>query len=118
MIAAPWLLAEVPPRLLPARQLMAFSLGTHIVLVPLGMALPFITLLMHYRYLRSGDPVAGLLARRWSAVMAVQFAVGVVTGTVLSFEPGLLWPGLMGRWGDVFGLGFGVEAIRRRCSRG
>jgi len=110
MTAATELLAEVPPQLLPARQLMAFSLGTHILLVPLGVALPFITLLMHYRYLRSGDPVAGLLARRWSAVMAVQFAVGVVTGTVLSFELGLLWPGLMGRWGDVFGLGFGVEA--------
>ncbi|MEN3585136.1 cytochrome ubiquinol oxidase subunit I [Streptomyces sp. ZYX-F-203] len=89
---------------------MAFSLGTHIMLVPLGVALPFITLLMHYRHLRHGDPVAGLLARRWSAVMALQFAVGVVTGTVLSFELGLLWPGLMGRWGDVFGLGFGVEA--------
>ncbi|MFI6353800.1 cytochrome ubiquinol oxidase subunit I [Streptomyces sp. NPDC050743] len=51
-----------------------------------------------------------LLARRWSAVMAVQFAIGVVTGTVPSFEFGLLWPGMMGRWGDVFGIGFGVEA--------
>lgn len=42
--------------------------------------------------------------------MAVQFAIGIITGTVLSFEFGLLWPGMMGRWGDVFGLGFGVEA--------
>ncbi|WP_079175301.1 cytochrome ubiquinol oxidase subunit I [Streptomyces malaysiense] len=89
---------------------MAFSLGVHILMVPFGVALPFITLLMHFRALRTGDPVAWLLARRWSAVMAVQFAVGVVTGTVLSFEFGLLWPGMMGRWGDVFGLGFGVEA--------
>ncbi|WP_240134664.1 cytochrome ubiquinol oxidase subunit I [Streptomyces sp. MUM 178J] len=104
------LLAQTPPQLLPARELMAFTLGTHILLVPLGVALPFITLLMHWRALRTGEPAAWLLARRWSAVMAVQFAVGVVTGTVLSFELGLLWPGLMGRWGDVFGLGFGVEA--------
>nr|WP_286260284.1 cytochrome ubiquinol oxidase subunit I [Streptomyces graminofaciens] len=89
---------------------MAFTLGTHILLVPFGVALPAITLLMHYRGLRKGDAVALLLARRWSAVMAVQFAIGIVTGTVLSFEFGLLWPGLMGRWGDVFGLGFGVEA--------
>ncbi|MCH0540358.1 cytochrome ubiquinol oxidase subunit I [Streptomyces sp. MUM 203J] len=89
---------------------MAFSLGTHIILVPLGVSFPFITLLMHVRGLRRGDAVALQLARRWSVVMAVQFAVGVVTGTVLSLEFGLLWPGLMGRWGDVFGIGFGVEA--------
>ena len=103
-------LADGPPQLLPARELMAFTLGSHILLVPFGVALPAITLLMHYRGLRKGDAVALLLARRWSAVMAVQFAIGIVTGTVLSFELGLLWPGMMGRWGDVFGLGFGVEA--------
>lgn len=105
-------LAEAPPpaQLLPARELMAFTLGSHILLVPFGVALPAITLLMHYRGLRKGDPVALQLARRWSAVMAVQFAIGIVTGTVLSFEFGLLWPHMMGRWGDVFGLGFGIEA--------
>ncbi|MER5182326.1 cytochrome ubiquinol oxidase subunit I [Streptomyces sp. NPDC002896] len=103
-------LADAPPQLLPARQLMAFTLASHILLVPFGVALPAITLLMHYRGLRKGDAIALLLARRWSAVMAVQFAIGIVTGTVLSFEFGLLWPGMMGRWGDVFGLGFGVEA--------
>ncbi|WP_030766372.1 cytochrome ubiquinol oxidase subunit I [Streptomyces sp. NRRL F-2664] len=104
------LAADAPAQLLPARQLMAFTLASHIILVPMGVALPFITLLMHYRGIRRNDPTALLLARRWSAVMAVQFAVGVVTGTVLSFEFGLLWPGLMGKWGDVFGIGFGVEA--------
>ncbi|MFF4399556.1 cytochrome ubiquinol oxidase subunit I [Streptomyces sp. NPDC001480] len=103
-------LADVPPQTLPARSLMAFTLASHIVLVPLGVALPLITLIMHGYGLRRGDPTALLLARRWSAVMAVQFAIGVVTGTVLSFEFGLLWPGMMGRWGDVFGIGFGVEA--------
>ncbi|MEU0069877.1 cytochrome ubiquinol oxidase subunit I [Streptomyces sp. NPDC006332] len=103
-------LADGPAQLLPARELMAFTLGSHILLVPFGVALPAITLLMHYRGLRKGDAVALLLARRWSSVMAVQFAIGIVTGTVLSFEFGLLWPGMMGRWGDVFGLGFGIEA--------
>ncbi|MEU8518838.1 cytochrome ubiquinol oxidase subunit I [Streptomyces sp. NBC_01216] len=102
--------ADAPSQLLPARELMAFTLGAHILLVPFGVALPAFTLLMHHRGLRRADPVALKLARRWSAVMAVQFAVGVVTGTVLSFELGLLWPGMLGRWGDVFGLGFGVEA--------
>lgn len=104
------LLAGAPAQLLPARSLMAFTLASHIVLVPFGVALPLITLIMHGRGLRRNDPTALLLARRWSAVMAVQFAIGVVTGTVLSFEFGLLWPGMMGRWGDVFGIGFGVEA--------
>ncbi len=110
MDTATRLLADAPAQLLPARELMAFTLASHIMLVPFGVALPFITLVMHHRGLRRNDPTALLLARRWSAVMAVQFAVGVVTGTVLSFEFGLLWPGMMGRWGDVFGLGFGVEA--------
>ncbi|MFC8447469.1 cytochrome ubiquinol oxidase subunit I [Kitasatospora sp. NPDC057223] len=110
MNTAAHLLANTPAQLLPARELMAFTLASHILLVPLGVALPFVTLVMHHRGLRKADPTALLLARRWSAVMAVQFAVGIVTGTVLSFEFGLLWPGMMGRWGDVFGLGFGVEA--------
>ncbi|BDM68736.1 cytochrome ubiquinol oxidase subunit I [Streptomyces nigrescens] len=104
------LLADAPAQMLPARSLMAFTLASHIILVPLGVALPLITLIMHGYGLRRNDPTALLLARRWSAVMAVQFAIGVVTGTVLSFEFGLLWPGMMGRWGDVFGIGFGVEA--------
>jgi cytochrome bd ubiquinol oxidase subunit I len=107
---AAFVLADTPPQVAPARELMAFTLATHIIIVPLGVALPFITLVMHYRGLRAKDPVALLLARRWSAVMSVQLAIGVVTGTVLSFEFGLLWPRMMGRWGDVFGLGFGVEA--------
>ncbi|MFE2100815.1 MULTISPECIES: cytochrome ubiquinol oxidase subunit I [unclassified Streptomyces] len=104
------LLADTPAQMLPARSQMAFTLASHIILVPLGVALPLITLIMHGYGLRRGDETALLLARRWSAVMAVQFAIGVVTGTVLSFEFGLLWPGMMGRWGDVFGIGFGVEA--------
>ncbi len=110
MLSTAALLANnAPAQLLPARELMAFTLASHILLVPFGVALPFITLLMHHRGLRRNDAVALQLARRWSAVMAVQFAVGVVTGSVLSFEFGLLWPGMMGRWGDVFGLGFGIE---------
>ena len=110
MNTAAALFTNPPAQMLPARELMAFTLATHIIIVPLGVALPFITLIMHYRGLRKKDPVALLLARRWSAVMAVQFAIGIITGTVLSFEFGLLWPKMMGRWGDVFGLGFGVEA--------
>ena len=89
---------------------MAFTLGFHILLVPLGVAFPAITVIANWRGVRKRDDVALLLARRWSKVMAVTFAVGAISGTVLSFELGLLWPGLMGTYGDVFGLPFDIEA--------
>ena len=63
-------------QLLPAREQMAFTLMVHVILVPLGVALPFITLVMNYKGVRRADPVAIQLARRWSSVMAVQFAIG------------------------------------------
>ena len=99
----------VASALLPSRIQMAFTLGYHILLVPLGVALPTLTLLMEGIGLWRNDATALLLARRWSVVMAVQFAVGAVTGTILSFEFGLLWPKMLGRFGAAFGLGFAIE---------
>src|SRR5436305_1323713 len=90
---------------------MGFTLGFHIVLASMGIAFPAIALIANWIGLRRGDPVALELARRWSKVMAVLFAVGAVSGTVLSFEMGLLWPGLMRRYGDVFGIGFAIEGL-------
>jgi cytochrome d ubiquinol oxidase subunit I len=97
--------------LLAARELMAFTLGFHIVLSCLGVALPAIILTANYIGLRRGDEDAMRLARRWSKAMAVTFAVGAVTGTVLSFEFGLLWPEFMRRFGDAFGIAFAIEGI-------
>ncbi len=105
------LMAAEPPQLLPARMQMAFTLGIHVILVPFGVAFPFIILIANYRGIRKGDEVALLLAQRWSKVAAVLFAVGVVTGTVLSFEMGLLWPGLMKNFGAAFGIPFMLEGI-------
>lgn len=90
---------------------MAFTLATHILLVPLGVAMPTLTLLMEGIGLARKDPIALKIARRWSVVMAVQFAVGAVTGTILSFEFGILWPRMMGRFGAAFGLGFAIEGL-------
>ncbi len=90
---------------------MALSLGWHIVLACFGVAFPAMIFVVHRRGLRRADPVALGLARRWSKVAAVLFAVGAVSGTVLSFEMGLLWPGLMGRFGDVLGLPFAFEGL-------
>jgi cytochrome bd ubiquinol oxidase subunit I len=100
-----------PPGLLPAREQMALSLGWHIVLACFGVAFPTMIFVLHRRGIVRDDPVALDLARRWSKVSAVLFAIGAVSGTVLSFEMGLLWPGLMGRFGDVLGLPFAFEGI-------
>src|ERR671921_3018985 len=104
-------LAADPPQLLPAREQMAFTLGFHIILVPFGVAFTFLMLIANYRGIRRADETALLLARRWSQVAGVLFAVGAVSGTVLSFELGLLWPGLMGRYGAAFGIPFAVEGL-------
>jgi cytochrome bd ubiquinol oxidase subunit I len=108
-----WIVSSAadPSQLLPAREQMAFTLGFHIILVPFGVAFTFITMIANYRGLRRDDAEALLLAKRWSQVAAVLFAVGAVSGTVLSFEMGLLWPGLMGRYGAAYGLPFSVEGI-------
>jgi cytochrome bd ubiquinol oxidase subunit I len=94
-----------------ARSQMAFTLGFHIVLASLGVALPALMLIANYRGLRHNDPDALKLAQRWSKATAVTFAVGAVTGTVLSFEFGLLWPAFTGRFGEVFGVLFAIEGI-------
>ena len=90
---------------------MAFTLGFHIILASLGVALPALMLIANYRGLRRDDPDALKLAQRWSKATAVTFAVGAVTGTVLSFEFGLLWPAFTGRFGEVFGVLFAIEGL-------
>jgi cytochrome bd ubiquinol oxidase subunit I len=95
----------------PARAQMATTLGFHIILACFGIALPTIVLIAEYIGLKRSDAVAMTLARRWSQALGVLVAVGAVTGTVLSFEMGLLWPGLMRRYGAVIGLPFSLEGI-------
>src|SRR5436190_1327199 len=104
-------LLAVASQLTPARSQMGFTLGFHIVLASLGVAFPALMLIANYIGLRRKDPVALELAQRWSKVAAVTFAVGAVTGTVLSFEFGLLWPEFTKRFGQVFGILFTIEGI-------
>jgi cytochrome bd ubiquinol oxidase subunit I len=104
-------LAASASNLLAAREQMAFTLAFHIVLSCLGVALPAIVLVANYIGLKKGDEAAIELAKRWSKAMAVTFAVGAVTGTVLSFEFGLLWPQFMNRFGAAFGVAFAIEGI-------
>jgi cytochrome bd ubiquinol oxidase subunit I len=96
--------------LLPARYQMAVSLGWHILIAAFGVAFPAIIFVAHRRGLR-GDPAGLVLAQRWAKVSGVLFALGAVSGTILSFELGLLWPGMMGTFGDVIGPAFAWEGL-------
>src|SRR5215217_1621828 len=99
------------PDALEARRMQALSLAVHIPIVCFGIAFPAMFLFVHGLYLRTGKPHYKALAKRWSKVSLMIFAIGVVTGTILSFEFGLLWPDFMATFGDVFGLAFGLEGI-------
>jgi len=90
---------------------MALSLGFHIVFAEIGIAMPLLMVLAEWRWQRSGDPVYLQLARRWAKGTAVLFAVGAVSGTVLSFELGLLWPEFMRLAGPVVGIPFSLEGF-------
>jgi cytochrome bd ubiquinol oxidase subunit I len=97
--------------LLEARQMQAMSFAMHIPIVCFGIAFPALVMFVEWLHLRTGDPLYRTLAKRWSKVMAALFAVGVVTGTILSFELGVLWPNFMATFADVFGLGFTLEGF-------
>src|SRR5688572_11411991 len=90
---------------------MAFSLGFHIIFAAVGIAMPLLMVLAEIRYRQSGDPEWLTLARRWSKGTAVFFAVGAVSGTVLSFELGLLFPRFMEHAGPLVGMPFSLEGF-------
>jgi cytochrome d ubiquinol oxidase subunit I len=104
-------IADAGSNLLAARNQMGFTLGFHIVLACFGVAFPLMMLIAEYRGRKRNDEAALRLARNWSKAVAVLFAVGAVSGTVLSFEFGLLWPRFMDRFGDAFGIAFAIEGI-------
>jgi cytochrome bd ubiquinol oxidase subunit I len=97
--------------LLAARSQMAMSLGFHIVFAVVGMALPVLMAMAEWRWLRTGNDACRLLAQRWAKGAAILFAVGAVSGTVLSFELGLLWPHFMERAGPLIGMPFSLEGV-------
>jgi cytochrome d ubiquinol oxidase subunit I len=97
--------------LLAARTQMAVSLGFHIVFAEIGIAMPLLMVLAEWRWRRTGDDAWLELARRWAKGTAILFAVGAVSGTVLSFELGLLWPGFMRFAGAMIGMPFSLEGF-------
>jgi cytochrome bd ubiquinol oxidase subunit I len=97
--------------LLQARQMQALSFAVHIPLVACGISFPVMVLIAEWLGHRVGDQLYLTLARRWTRIMVALFAVGVITGTVLSFEMGVLWPNFTGTFGSVVGLGFAIEGF-------
>jgi cytochrome d ubiquinol oxidase subunit I len=94
-----------------ARAQMGISLAFHIVFAAAGVALPLFMVLADLRHLRTGDPEYLLLSRRLAKGTSILFAVGAVSGTVLSFELGLLWPRFMQSFGEAIGLPFALEGF-------
>src|ERR1700686_2590914 len=99
------------PNILAARSQMAMSLAFHIIFSCIGIAMPLLMVVAEWRHRRTGDAVYLLLARRWATGTAIMFAVGAVSGTVLSFELGLLWPHFMGWAGAIIGMPFSLEGF-------
>jgi cytochrome bd ubiquinol oxidase subunit I len=97
--------------LLAARSQMAMSLAFHIIFASIGIAMPLLMVIAEWCWLRSGEAVYLQLAKRWAKGTAILFAVGAVSGTVLSFELGLLWPGFMGYAGAIIGMPFSLEGF-------
>lgn len=95
--------------ILAARLQMALSLGFHIIFACIGMVMPFFMAVSHFIWLRTGNPLYKNLTRAWSKGVAIFFATGAVSGTMLSFELGLLWPGFMKHAGPIFGMPFSLE---------
>lgn len=92
-----------------ARSQMAMSLGFHIVFACVGMVMPFFMAISHYKYLKTGNETYKGLTKAWSKGVAILFATGAVSGTMLSFELGLLWPKFMEHAGPIFGMPFSLE---------
>jgi len=97
--------------LVAARLQMGMSLAFHIVFAVIGIAMPVLMVVAEQRWQRTREPVYLDLARRWARGTAILFAVGAVSGTVLSFELGLLWPGFMRFAGPIIGMPFSLEGF-------
>ena len=96
---------------LAARSQMALSLGFHIIYSCIGMVMPVFMAVSHYKWIKTGDSVYKNVTQGWSKGVAIFFATGAVSGTMLSFELGLLWPKFMAHAGPIFGMPFSLEGV-------
>ena len=92
-----------------ARSQMAMSMAFHIIFACVGLVMPFLMAFAHWKYLKTKNEIYKGLTKAWSKGVAILFATGAVSGTMLSFELGLLWPGFMKHAGPIFGMPFSLE---------
>jgi cytochrome bd ubiquinol oxidase subunit I len=92
-----------------ARLTMAISLGFHIIFACIGMTMPFLMVISHWKWIKTKDDIYLQLTKTWAKGVAIFFAIGAVSGTALSFELGLLWPGFMKHAGAIIGMPFSWE---------
>src|SRR2546427_10913571 len=97
--------------LLAARSQMGISLAFHIIFALVGIGMPLLMVVAERRWLITRDEIYLELAQRWAKGTAILFAVGAVSGTVLSFELGLVWPGFMQHAGAIIGMPFSLEGF-------
>lgn len=97
--------------LFTARAQMGLSLAFHIIFAVIGMGMPVLMVIAEWLYHKKKNPIYLELAKRWSKGVAIMFAVGAVSGTILSFELGLLWPDFMAVAGPVVGMPFSLEGF-------
>jgi cytochrome d ubiquinol oxidase subunit I len=97
--------------LFAARSQMGVSLGFHIIFACIGMVMPFFMAVSHYKWLRTGEERYKSITKAWSRGVAIFFVTGAVSGTMLSFELGLLWPEFMKHAGPIFGMPFSLEGV-------
>jgi cytochrome d ubiquinol oxidase subunit I len=90
---------------------MAISLGFHIIYSCIGMVMPVFMAISNYKWIKTGEPVYKNITQAWSKGVAIFFATGAVSGTILSFELGLLWPKFMEHAGPIFGMPFSLEGV-------
>ncbi|HXG86647.1 MAG TPA: cytochrome ubiquinol oxidase subunit I, partial [Pyrinomonadaceae bacterium] len=97
--------------ILAARSQIAMSLAFHTIFAAVGIAMPLLMIIAEWRWLKTKEEVYLTLAKRWAKGTAILFAVGAVSGTVLSFELGLLFPQFMGYAGAIIGMPFSLEGF-------
>ncbi|HXW60019.1 MAG TPA: cytochrome ubiquinol oxidase subunit I, partial [Myxococcota bacterium] len=97
--------------LLTARSQMALTLGFHIIFAVIGIGMPLLMIVAEALYIKTSNKIYLNLAKKWSMGVAIMFAVGAVSGTVLSFELGLLWPQFMEYAGPIIGMPFSLEGF-------
>ena len=94
-----------------ARAQFGLNIGFHILFPSITIGLAWLLVYFRVRYARSGDPAWLATYKLWTRIFALTFAMGVVTGIVMSFQFGTNWPGFMNHVGNIAGPLLAFEVL-------